>query len=154
MYQFCDTWVWNAPYQGNNTKLDVTFVLGKFAKREVQSLLVARFYRQYSSSPSPDMVHTLFTSVMKITHTHGIERTRFGGAMGIFNDNPQSMLECLSQQSLAPRKRCGTIVVPSKTSFQVIYISAEGLPKKWKYSVPKYGGQLKMEKFSPGFLSI
>ena len=30
-------------YQGKNTKLDVTFVLGKFAKKEVKSLLVARF---------------------------------------------------------------------------------------------------------------
>ena len=138
-------------YQGKNTKLDVTFVLRKFSGREIKSLLVARFYRQYSKSPSPDQVHTLFNSVMKITNNDAVERTRFGGAMGIFNDNPQSMLECLSNQSLAPRKRYGTIIVPSKTSFQVIYISAEGLPKKWKYSVPKYGGQLKMEKFTPGF---
>ena len=138
-------------YQGKNTKLDVTFVLGKFSGKEIRSLLVARFYRRYSTCPSPDQVHTLFNSVMKITNNQAVERSRFGGAMGIFNENPQSMLDCLSHQSLAPRKRCGTIIVPSKTSFQVIYISADGFPKKWKYSVPKFGGQLRMEKFTPGF---
>eukprot|EP00534_Pseudo-nitzschia_fraudulenta_P002452 CAMPEP_0201136328 /NCGR_PEP_ID=MMETSP0850-20130426/54826_1 /ASSEMBLY_ACC=CAM_ASM_000622 /TAXON_ID=183588 /ORGANISM="Pseudo-nitzschia fraudulenta, Strain WWA7" /LENGTH=294 /DNA_ID=CAMNT_0047407621 /DNA_START=2098 /DNA_END=2979 /DNA_ORIENTATION=- len=73
--------------------------------------------------------------------------------MGVVNENPQSMLDCLSEESLAPRKRCGSIIVPSRISFQVIYISAEGLPKKWKYSIPKKGGQLKMETFTPGFFN-
>lgn len=75
-------------YQGKNTKINVTFVLGKFAGKEVKSLLVARFYRQYSKCPSPAEVHTLFNSVMKITKNHGIERNRFGVAVGIFNENP------------------------------------------------------------------
>mmetsp|Transcript_24930 Transcript_24930/g.55663 ORF Transcript_24930/g.55663 Transcript_24930/m.55663 type:complete len:93 (+) Transcript_24930:212-490(+) len=79
---------------------------------------------------------------MMIANNHGIECNRFGGAMGIFNESPQSMLDCLSQASLAPRKRSGTMIVHSRTSFQVIYISAEGLPKKWKYSVPKKGGSI------------
>ena len=48
-------------YQGKNTKLDVTFVLGKFAKKEVKSLLVARFYRQYSKSPSPTEVQAPYS---------------------------------------------------------------------------------------------
>ena len=71
-------------YQGKNTKLDVTFVLGKFARKEVKSLLIARFYRQYSKCPLPSEVHTLFNCVMKITQNHGIERNRFGGPLGIF----------------------------------------------------------------------
>ena len=119
----------------------------------MKSLLVAWFYRQYISCPSPTKVHTLFNSVMKIANNHGTERSRFGGAMGILNENPQSMLEFLSEESLAPRKRCGTIIVLSQISFQVIYVSAEGLPKKWKYSVPRNGGQLKMEKFTPGIFN-
>eukprot|EP00534_Pseudo-nitzschia_fraudulenta_P004838 CAMPEP_0201135818 /NCGR_PEP_ID=MMETSP0850-20130426/54530_1 /ASSEMBLY_ACC=CAM_ASM_000622 /TAXON_ID=183588 /ORGANISM="Pseudo-nitzschia fraudulenta, Strain WWA7" /LENGTH=405 /DNA_ID=CAMNT_0047407033 /DNA_START=1771 /DNA_END=2984 /DNA_ORIENTATION=- len=138
-------------YQGKNIKLDFTFVLGKFAGKEVKLLLVTQFYRQYVNYPSPTEVHTLFNSVTKIANNHGIERNQFGGAMGIFNENPRSMFDCLSEESLAPRKRCGTIIVSSRISFQVIYISAEGLPKKWNYSVPRKGRQLKMEKFTPGF---
>jgi hypothetical protein len=89
--------------------------------------------------------------MMMIVNNNGVERNRFGGAMGFFNNNPQNMFDCLSQSSVAPRERCGTIIVPSRSSFCVIYISAEGLPKKWKYSVPRKGGQLRMKKFTPGF---
>ena len=61
-------------YQGKNTKLDVTFVLGKYAGKEIKSLLVAWFYRQYVKCPSPTKVHTLFNSVMMIVNNHRIER--------------------------------------------------------------------------------
>ena len=61
-------------YQGKNTKLDVTFVLGQYAGEKIKSLLVAPFYRQYVKCPSPTEVHTLFNSVMMIVNNHGIER--------------------------------------------------------------------------------
>ena len=85
-------------YQGKNIKLDFTFVLGKFAGKEVKLLLVTQFSRQYVSYPSPTEVHTLFNSVTKIANNHGIDRNRFWDAMGIFNIFPQSMLDCLSQE--------------------------------------------------------
>mmetsp|Transcript_4439 Transcript_4439/g.9623 ORF Transcript_4439/g.9623 Transcript_4439/m.9623 type:complete len:220 (-) Transcript_4439:90-749(-) len=108
---------------------------------------------QYKDCPSKYEVHHLFNSVMSITCNHGIERSRFGGAMSIFNSDPSLMLDLLSKGSLAPRKWIGTIIVESGMTFDVVYISATGEAKKWKYSVPKRGGQLKMHHITPQFLS-
>ena len=62
------------------------------------------------------------------------------------------MLDCMSESGLSPRKRSGTIILPNLTDFEVVYLSPKGEVKKWKYSIPRQGGKLKMSRFTSDFL--
>lgn len=132
--------------------LHVTFVLGEFKGKTVKSLLVARFYNQYKKCPTKFEVYQFFNSLINMTENEGRERSRFGGALGRFYSDRNQMLDCLSECGLSPRKRSGTVVLPNVTDFEVFYLSPKGIVKKWKYSIPRHGGKLKMARFTPGFL--
>ena len=132
--------------------LHVTFVLGEFKGRSVKSLLVARFYNQYKKCITKFEVNEFFQSLINMTENEGMEQNRFGGALGRFGSDRHRMLDFLSESGLSPRKRIGTVVLPNATDFDVVYLSPQGIVKKWKYSIPRHGGKLKMHKFTPGFL--
>mmetsp|Transcript_20433 Transcript_20433/g.45577 ORF Transcript_20433/g.45577 Transcript_20433/m.45577 type:complete len:316 (+) Transcript_20433:1136-2083(+) len=126
--------------------LHVTFVLGEFKGKTVKSLLVARFYNQYQKCPNHLVVHQFFNSLINMTENEGRERSCFGGALGRFYSDRNQMLDCLSECGLSPRKRSDTVALPNATDFEVVIV------KKWKYSIPRHGGKLKMARFTPGFL--
>ena len=136
----------------NGKPLHVTFVLGEFKGKNVQSLLVARFYNQYKKCPTPSEVHAFFNSLINMTENDGRERSRFGGSLGTFFRDRHRMLDCMSESGLSPRKRSGTLILPNPIDFEVVYLSPKGVVKKWKYSIPRHGGKLKMAMFTPDFL--
>jgi len=129
-----------------------TFVLGEFKGKTAKYLLVARFYNQYEKCLNHSVVHQFFNSLISMSENEGRERSRFVGALGRFDSDRHQMFDCLSEHSLTPRKRSGTIILPSITNFNVVYLSSKGIVEQWKHSVPRHGGKLKMSRFTPGFL--
>ena len=59
----------NSVILDENHHRGVTFFLVKFAGKEVKSLLVAQFYREYNNCPAASKMHTLFNYVTKMTQT-------------------------------------------------------------------------------------
>ena len=62
------------------------------------------------------------------------------------------MFDCLSECGVTPRKRSGTVLLLNAIDFEVVYLSPKGTVKKWKHSIPRHGGKLKMTRFTPDFL--
>ena len=139
----------------NVISCDIFLLISRPNEKNKSNLLLARYMKSSLPLSSNRKAKKMFQSVQSFSiekkHNNGIERNRYGGALGTVTYS-REMFDLFHTKNSSPRKSRGVFWLPdyqkdnSCTALTLSYRGTkDGTIKTFKYANPKYGGQFTMK---------